>query len=185
MRKDRLRIKCEPVTCSDIPRWIVDIGPIDRVSSHGTVGAQAGLSIHVLRRLTLGAQLTIQDFFGEQAGTTALMAQLSYRHPLTRCTRFARCTRCTGCGSVREVRPSHRTAPCAPRQPCEPCAPCEPCQPCEPCAPGVQRRNCSTAERNSRGDVRLRRCPPPGTTMRRAPGTRAPSRSACSRCAVS
>jgi hypothetical protein len=84
-RRDRIRITCEPVPCDEIPRTIVVVGPDDgdyRV--HQSVGGAAGLAIVPTRRIVIAAQITIQDFFGEHAGTNAVLLQAGYRFPVGR-----------------------------------------------------------------------------------------------------
>jgi hypothetical protein len=46
------------------------------------VGGAAGVAIVPTRRIIIAAQITIQDFLGEHAGTNAVLLQAGYRFPI-------------------------------------------------------------------------------------------------------
>jgi hypothetical protein len=83
-RRDRIRITCEPVPCDEIPRTVVVVGPDDRDHRHQSAGGAAGLAIVPTERIVIAAHITIQDFFGEHAGTNAVLLQAGYRFPVGR-----------------------------------------------------------------------------------------------------
>ncbi len=79
-RVDRLTVTCQPVACHELQRPIV-VAAGGR-TSHFSLGAVGGISIHPMRRLVMTLQVGSHDFPGEHIGTFVFSAHAAYRHPI-------------------------------------------------------------------------------------------------------